>query len=512
MLEPQGSKIMLDLHGLSVKEVKQLIEEQFSKLEKFNTGEIYIITGRGNHVNANGTRGVLKKILPKLLKPYCQSIIQINEETGAYKVILKPQQKLAQFKDFLTSLFDNEEKQITIMQVLEKKVEQNDIEAMLALGSVYLHQAFPGYEDINKGIDLLHQAKDLGSLEAYILLGALYHDGLIAKQNHPLAFKYFMHAANKGHAIAQYHVAVCYLHGKGVKYNDPQAVAWMKKSADQGDPYAQDALSDFYLLGKITKQNKKEGIRYKIKAANHDIPDAQIDLARCYATGYAGEQDYKKAFEWYLRAAKFDKPYALYQVGSYLLSGRGCPSPDPFQAMHWFIKAAELGDTDGQAQAANLYLFGQKFGLKQDVSKALNYLTKAISKKNKFAYYVLAKAYMEGAGDIKKDLNKAHHFMKLSAEAGYADAQNELAQFSKSKEPSHAQTTIRNASFNLNPTQEKENEQLAKNQTNNNLSSNQSFFKSLGKTITNQGENVEDKNENHNDRNKTEEFGKQKLL
>lgn len=424
VFQSQGTKTMLDLHGLSVQEVKKRLEAHFAKMEAHNLSELYVITGRGSHVNSNGSRGVLKKILPKLLKPYSKAIIQINQESGAYKIILKPQQKFSSLKALLSQLFDDEKESLQYAKSLKQKSEENDIEAILALAVLHLHQAITGFDHIDEGVALLLKAKKLGSLEADVQLGILYHEGTILKQDHQKAFNYFSYAANQGHPVGQYYLAVCYLHGKGVKYHDPQAVHWMKKSADQNDAHAQQCLSDFYLLGEITQQNKALGIDYKIKAAEQGLADAQIDLARCYATGYGVKQDYQKAFEWYLAAAESHKAYAIYQVGSYLLDGRSGFPENPVEAFTWFLKAAELGDADAQAQVAYQYLFGG-IGVDQNIEKGLAWAKKAVEQQNRYGYYTMASAYLEGIG-VEKDPLKALHFMELSAKAGHSIAQYEL--------------------------------------------------------------------------------------
>jgi TPR repeat protein len=423
MFEPQGVKIMFDLHGLGVKEVKKLLNENFAKINQLHIGEFYIITGRGNHTNSNGTHGVLKKILPKLLKPYCQAILQVNKEEGAYKIILKPQQEVNELKDLLISLCTDEDKCIEYAKILHQRAANHDIESLLALATIHLHQAIKGFDNKNEGIRLLEKAKQLGSVDAEVQLGVLYHEGLIVKQQHEKAFKHFREAATKKHPLGQYYLAVCYLQGKGVKYNDKQALAWMKKAADQGDAYAQDALGDFYLLGKITTQNYKLGIKYKKKAAEQGLAEAQIDLARCYATGYGVEQNYQTAFDYYLAAAHSNKPYAVYQVGMYLLDGR-LGTPDITEAFNWFLRAAELGDADGQAQVGYQYLFGG-LSVEQNIEKGMEWTQKAVDQKNRYGYYAMAEAYQKGIG-VEQNDSKANDFMKLSADAGYAPAQEEL--------------------------------------------------------------------------------------
>ena len=73
----------IDLHGLSVAETKTLLKKHFDRITEEKITEFIIITGRGKHVASDGSRGVLKKILPKLLKPYCDDIAEINPDIGS---------------------------------------------------------------------------------------------------------------------------------------------------------------------------------------------------------------------------------------------------------------------------------------------------------------------------------------------------------------------------------------------------------------------------------------------
>ncbi|CAM4381225.1 MAG: hypothetical protein LEGION0398_MBIBDBAK_01086 [Legionellaceae bacterium] len=423
MIEPSGKKIMIDLHGLKVQEVKKLINERFAEAEKHEIGEIYLITGKGNHVNSNGSRGVLKKILPKLLKPYSQDILQVNPEEGAYKIILKPKQPLVGLKDALVQVFSDEMNLSNYINYLENEAKSDDPKALVVLGFFYLHNVIQDKDNVSKGIHLLEKAKQLGSLDAIVELGILYHEGLVLKQEHKKAYKYFSDAAQKGHAIGQFHLGLCYYHGKGVKYDDQKTVYWIKKSADQGDVYAQYALGDFYLMGEITDKNEELGIFYKKKAAEQGLAIAQIDLARCYATGYGVERNDKVAFDYYLSAADSNKSYAIYQVGSYLLTGRSGIPRNPILAFPWFLKAAELQDGDGQAQTAYLYLIG--IGTEKNLSEGIKWALEAVKQKNAHGYYVIAMAYLKGLG-ITQNGALAYKYMKLSAENGYVDAQYEL--------------------------------------------------------------------------------------
>lgn len=85
-------KSTLDLHKLDLSKAKEkvttFIEEKYFNFES----ECTIITGRGNHINSNGSSGVLNKMVPiwltePELKPYIQNI-NLGNGGGLYKVKL----------------------------------------------------------------------------------------------------------------------------------------------------------------------------------------------------------------------------------------------------------------------------------------------------------------------------------------------------------------------------------------------------------------------------------------
>ena len=180
MFEPKKGKIMIDLHGLKVKEVKEVLATQFAQLEQSQLGELYLITGYGKHLNADQARGVLKKLLPKLLAPYCEHIQCINKEAGAYKIILKKDNSLfPSFQEKITRLFTHQETRELLMEhrvELEARVNNNDTHAMVILGElhVYMSQEIGDVFNMQTGLELLESAKRRGSLDAYVKLGILY--------------------------------------------------------------------------------------------------------------------------------------------------------------------------------------------------------------------------------------------------------------------------------------------------------------------------------------------------
>ena len=98
-----GEKSILDLHGLSVQEAQEKVINFIT--EKYNNFETKctIITGRGNHINANGSSGVLKQMLPiwaqsTELKSYIKNI-KLDNGGGVYKIkLIEPVHNIGSLK------------------------------------------------------------------------------------------------------------------------------------------------------------------------------------------------------------------------------------------------------------------------------------------------------------------------------------------------------------------------------------------------------------------------------
>lgn len=92
--------------------------------------------------------------------------------------------------------------------------------AYFCLGTIYRNGVGVS-KNIPKGINFYKLAAERGNVAAMETLGLIYSGGAISKKyiNKKLGLKYYLKAANTGFAVAQYHTAICYLHGEGVKEN-----------------------------------------------------------------------------------------------------------------------------------------------------------------------------------------------------------------------------------------------------------------------------------------------------
>lgn len=414
----------IDLHGLSVAETKGLLKKHFDKIADDKITEFIIITGRGKHVAPGGSRGVLKRILPKLLKPYCDDIAEINPDIGSYKIKIKrnSQNVSKDLSEMLTIIADSNDpkKHLFYLKKLEAQIEAGNTGAMLVIANMHFIGENKEYNDKEQGIALLNKAKELGDLDAYMELGSFLIEGRYVKKNIKKGFRLLNEAA-KTHPIAQLMLAKSYILGEPKK-DDEQALYWMKKSADAGYSMAELNLGFTYFEGNFTPVDLDLAFYYFSLAVEHGNVEAMSYLARCYACGYGTTINYSKAFILYNEAARFDDTYSIYQVGQYYAIGRAVKTNDEL-AFKYFLRGANLHDGDCQAKVAYAYFFS--LGIKKDTNEGLKWLEKSVEQKSAFGYYLKSFCHKKGIG-LSVDLALEEKFLVKSAEKEWAQAQFEL--------------------------------------------------------------------------------------
>jgi TPR repeat protein len=77
-----------------------------------------------------------------------------------------------------------------------------------------------------------------GEAEAQFSLGVRFA-GEAATRDYAQAAHWYLKAAEQGHALAQFNLAIMYVTGQGLPQDEYKAMEWMQKAADQGDAGAQ---------------------------------------------------------------------------------------------------------------------------------------------------------------------------------------------------------------------------------------------------------------------------------
>ncbi len=197
------------------------------------------------------------------------------------------------------------------------------------------------------------------------------------------AFQLFVKAAHVGNADAQCCVGCCYKHGYGTISDYTEAWTWYNKSAENGCS----------------------------RAYRH--------IAMNYEDGLGVDRDIEKAIDLYQKAIEKGDYKSAEILGNIYYYGRGGVTISYYEAVKWYVVAAEHGNTDAMCRLADCYESGRGAG--RDYSKAFEWYKKAAKEENPKGLFALGVYYELGCG-IEKNYNKAYTLYKESAEKGHIPA------------------------------------------------------------------------------------------
>ncbi len=110
----------------------------------------------------------------------------------------------------------------------------------------------------------------------------------------------YRHAAEQGHADAQYNLGHMYYWSEGVLQDYAEAVKWYRLAAEQGYPYAQNNLGILYGKGEGVPQDYAQAHMWFNLAAEHGHANAakQRDIVAKRMTPTQIAEAQKLAREW----------------------------------------------------------------------------------------------------------------------------------------------------------------------------------------------------------------------
>jgi TPR repeat protein len=145
---------------------------------------------------------------------------------------------------------------------------------------------------------------ELGDADAQFQVAGAYDTGRGAPHNRNDAVKWYLKAAEQGHAEAQNSLGSIFLENRDFK----QAIYWYEKALDQGNAEAVNSLGFMYDLGLGVPQDRKKGFDLYTRAADLGWAEAMLNLAAMYWAGQLGEPDFLMTCIWGTRAERFARP------------------------------------------------------------------------------------------------------------------------------------------------------------------------------------------------------------
>lgn len=337
---------------------------------------------------------------------------------------------------------------------------QDDAETLYEQGINYL-QGNGIKKDVRQAFELFTKSHELGYPNATYMLGCCYHQGIGTFENKELAVQFF-HKAEETGAVpyAAYYLGICYEE----RQQHQTAFNWFKKAVDVGYTEAHLKLGRYYETGLGGWKNESKAFQHYSDAAYHGYTEAEFHLGRCHYEGIgtaknlnealkywrsaerkghteaiyrlalhysqAAEKssDFRRVSEYLKKAAGYFKKAAgeghvesMYRLAECYYTGQGLPQ-DYAPAYHWYVLAAENGNTDAMYKQALLLYNGQK-----DIQKAVSIWKKAADLGHTESMYSLAKHY---AGDRSNPNNvrKALEYYSKAEKAGHDGAKTALQQ------------------------------------------------------------------------------------
>ena len=188
--------------------------------------------------------------------------------------------------------------------------ERNDPSALTTIG-VMLANGTGCEKDLNKAVESLRKAADLGSARAMAGLADFY------------------------------------LHGTNVPKDDKTAVEWLLKAVEGGDPFAMDSLATCYHKGTGIALDHAKAFELYTRAAALGFNRSLGNLAVLYLNGDGVKRDPFKAVGLLQKGARAGDDFCLFLYAKCLESGTGVKM-DTSLARDTYKKAAEAGSWDAQ--------------------------------------------------------------------------------------------------------------------------------------------------------------------
>ncbi|MDP2172532.1 MAG: tetratricopeptide repeat protein [Candidatus Cloacimonadaceae bacterium] len=205
-----------------------------------------------------------------------------------------------------------------------------------------------------------------GEAEAQNSLGDMYFEGYETEQDYKEAFKWYLRAAEQGHGMAQYYVALAqyvlakmFIDGQYIEQDLTKGLDLLQKASDQGLALAQYDLGTIYCEGKIVESDIDNGVEYLKLAADQGNKDGQFNLGLAYTN--LSEPDYDMAEKYLLEASYNGHFKAIFELSRlYTLYKK-----DYRQGLLWVIVALEYCETVDEQRYKRI-----KSGLESKLSTA----------------------------------------------------------------------------------------------------------------------------------------------
>ena len=286
--------------------------------------------------------------------------------------------------------------------------------AYFQLGKM-LQLGFGVAADRDHSISCYQQAISLGEIRSLINCGAHYDGPNATPQELALAHDLFERARLQGEPMGLVRMA-----NRIEDKKDPRKYGLYLQAAEMGMAEGLYQVGMAHYFGKCNQaEDESLGISWLQRAARAGWPGA------CRILGWHYERsttkDSQLAWDWYLLGAQLGDAACMHAIGLQLLWGVDRET-DTSQAMHWFSRAAVLGDNCGQFRVGQQFLVSENSA---DHPQGLAWLRLAMDNGHGHAAWRLALAHRDGIGCVP-DPAESSRYCEIAARAGLPEAQGQL--------------------------------------------------------------------------------------
>jgi uncharacterized protein len=150
--------------------------------------------------------------------------------------------------------------------------------------------------------------------------------------------------AKSGDAESQFRLANAYDSGRGAPRDGKEAMRWYMAAAEQGHAESQNSVGS----GLQAEKHFAEALTWYQKASLQDHALATNNLAFLYDEGLGVKQDRQKAFDLYMKSADLEWGEAMFNL--YIMYGAGQigAKPDLVAACPWYFRAVRYAEPDSR--------------------------------------------------------------------------------------------------------------------------------------------------------------------
>lgn len=329
------------------------------------------------HLNGAGVEPNEEKAFEWVMKAANQGYVKAELEIGIY---------------YETGI-GVQENVIEAMNWFSKAASKHNTHAIRMLAWLSFEQD----KNLEKKVELLQKAVDLGDYRAAFVLGKTYEkesseEGHFEKACHWYKisadqFDYFESHLKLANFISDCKCEDGDLNQAIIRYR--KAIESYKKTHDYGYlGEAYDKLYELYYLGYKDAITTDEIIEYLKDKGDYNVDSTLNSLKPFYEKGYDIGEQYNRAFELLIKAENGDKR-AQIEYGYRYIANKMIQDSTKDKAKGWYLKDAENGNLDAQ------YLISQIYDCESSRKEYLYWLTRAASHGHSRAQYDMSLRYQD---------------------------------------------------------------------------------------------------------------------